>query len=419
MALISKEYDQFVESDVHSLQKQDLAFTSRHYEHFIKYMGSKSKIMDFLLEGINSVYSGDRVCDLFAGSASLAGAIGDQIPIHSNDIQNYSAVLANTYLNAWDDGNIPSLEILKELSTQIFERNYKSLNIRNSYQNISDVQAFIELEKSEQKLIDRRFNRDWHLFVKYYSGTWWNIEQCLWIDAIREVAETHKNTPAYSVILSCLMYAMAYTSQGTGHFAQYRDAISESSMKDILIYRKRSVWDYFAKKYISATSQLSSVKPKYKHTVTALDFSECLDVFGSGTVYADPPYCFVHYSRFYHALETIALYDYPEIQIKKGKIVKGRYRENRHQSPFCIKTQVPSAFHTMFEKIKANGQSLVLSYSNTGMISIEEIGQLAEDILGSNYSLELLTTSHEHMTLGRVKDRHRDVKECLLLAKLG
>lgn len=50
------------------------------YPSFVKYMGSKSKIIDFVIEGINDVRSpGEAVLDLFSGSASLSGAIGRQV----------------------------------------------------------------------------------------------------------------------------------------------------------------------------------------------------------------------------------------------------------------------------------------------------------------------------------------------------
>jgi len=76
-------------------------------------MGSKSKIMDFVLEGINEVYEGGVICDLFSGSASLAGAVGQQYAVHSNDIQNYSSILAQTYSLAYREDNMPSsLEIV-------------------------------------------------------------------------------------------------------------------------------------------------------------------------------------------------------------------------------------------------------------------------------------------------------------------
>jgi adenine-specific DNA-methyltransferase len=75
--------------------------------HIIKYMGSKRNLMGFVVEGISEVYKGGVVCDLFAGSSVLAGALRDQVPILSNDIQEYSAVLAKTYLGdyKWSDTN--------------------------------------------------------------------------------------------------------------------------------------------------------------------------------------------------------------------------------------------------------------------------------------------------------------------------
>lgn len=388
----------------------------RDYHHYIKYMGSKSKIMDFVLKGLNEVYSGGTVCDLFAGSASLAGAIGNQVPVHSNDIQCYSSVIAQAYLTAWKSTSSPTSDELIEQAAQLVIKNKKALSLKISYKTVSSLEEFNRIEKEQQSLIDRSFRRPWHIFAKVYSGTWWSAEQCLWIDALRQIAEEYRDNPIYPVILSSLMFAMAYTSQGTGHYAQYRDAKTITSMNDILIYRRRDLAPYFKRKYDAVSSELSTSKPLLPHKVTSLDFVDCLKSIEGGTVYADPPYCFVHYSRFYHAIETLVLYDYPDIQHKNGKIVKGRYRENRHQSPFCIKTQVSAAFETLFKGVNNAKANLVLSYSKNGMISIEEVGELASRIFNGR-KIELLTTDHQHMTLGRQKDRHRNVEECLLLVK--
>lgn len=51
--------------------------------HYIKYMGSKTKILPFVIKGIEKIYTGGTICDLFAGSASLAGALSEQVPILS------------------------------------------------------------------------------------------------------------------------------------------------------------------------------------------------------------------------------------------------------------------------------------------------------------------------------------------------
>lgn len=396
---------------------ESLILAERKYPHYVKYMGSKSKIMEFVLEGISSVYSGGVVCDLFAGSASLAGAIGHVVPVHSNDIQIYSEVLAKAYLFAYMHKDAPTADdILRAAERIVVRRSQKLQSIIVDYSRSFSLQEFAALESAQQDLLHAEFKGKWHLFAKYYSGTWWSLEQCLWIDAIREVAEKYRQTPIYSLILASLMYGMAYTSQGTGHYAQYRDAKTESSLKDILIYRRRSLATYFKRKYDDAFFGLPGDSASLPHKTTALDFRECLKTLSGGTVYADPPYCFVHYSRFYHAIETLVLYDYPDLQERSGEVVKGRYRENRHQSPFCIKTKVKQAFRDLFVGVMDAGASLVLSYSNTGMISIDEVGYLVEECCPGK-KVDILLTDHKHMTLGRQKDRDRNVEECLFLIK--
>lgn len=394
-----------INPDHHCLKQQE-------YPSLIKYMGSKSKIMGFLLGGINQVYDGGAICDLFSGSGSLAGAIGQQAPVHSNDIQSYSGILADTYNSSYRASDTPTAEEIITLASALVGSRKTKITI--DYHADFNIKKFNESESIQKKFIDESFDYNWHLFAKYYSGTWWSYEQCLWIDALREVAERYKQEPVYPAILSSLMFAMAYASQGTGHYAQYRDAKTESSFRDIIIYRKRSISQYFSRKYEEILCYMPAQASTKNHRSTALDFSQCLDVFEGGTVYADPPYCFVHYSRFYHALETLVLYDFPTLQVQNGSIVKGRYREGRHQSPFCIKSQVSGAFEDLFRGISKSSSSLVLSYSNTGMISLNELYQIGKATLPGK-KIEIVTIDHKHMTMGRKEDRQRSVKESLLL----
>lgn len=382
---------------------------------FIKYMGSKTKILPFVISGIEEVYERGYVCDLFAGSGTLSGALGRQVPMISNDIQFYSTVLSKAYLTDWNDSEISS-ELILTGAQQYFDQHYKDLIFDFQYPLKLSLKEFNNVEKKNQMLLEKQFDNEWHLFTKYYSGTWWSAEQCAWIDSFRKVIEDFKGNPAYNTALSSLMYAMAYNSQGTGHYAQYRDAKTESSMKDILIYRRKSIVDYFLRKFDSALKVLPTEQAGFNHQIYSLDYLECLKNVKDATVYADPPYCFVHYSRFYHAIETLALYDYPKIQVKNGKVVKGRYREERHQSPFSIRSKVKIAFEEMFKTISENNCSLVLSYSNTGMISLEDLMTLAKSIF-KVHAIKVTSIDHQHMTMGRFNDRDREVKELLITVK--
>ena len=378
----------------------------------IKYMGSKKKLLDFVISGINSVLLDGPVCDLFAGSNSLAGALNNQVEMIVNDIQSYSKIYTHTYL--YNKKSEVSQNKIDEFFLLIQNKINEKKNKLNDYsfvypKNIT-IDEFVSLEKEQQNLINHSFNFEYHLFIKNYSGTYWSFNQCIEIDSIREIADLYKNQYEFYLILSSLMFAMAYTSQSTGHYAQYRDATSQKSMEDILTYREKSVYSFFVKKVIELSQSLEDNEYNYK--ATSLDFRDCLkEIPERTTVYADPPYCFVHYSRFYHVIETLVRYDYPTVAYK------GRYREDRHQSPFCIKTQVKKAFKDMFDLINIKNSSLVLSYSNTGMVTLEEILTLANESFLENYQIKVLSEDYSHSTMGRKDDKSREVQELLILVK--
>ena len=256
------------------------------------------------------------------------------------------------------------------------------------------------------------------------------------------------------------MYAMAYNSQSTGHYAQYRKAEKDSSMNDILIYRRKTLKELFKRKFNDIKE--NSYNNRCDVETYALSYEECINQIDKGTlVYADPPYCSVHYSRFYHVLETFVKYDYPKIRYG------GRYRTDRHQSPFCISTKVRDAFKDMFTNLNSNECELVLSYSNssTCMISLETIlldaysifnniivdeerdlksikeyieteeeKQIELNVEGDeinidinkllntnnislNYNITLKLFEHYHSTMGRTEERKKNVLETLIIVK--
>ncbi len=391
----------------------------REYPQLIKYMGSKAKIIKFVSESIESVYDGGIVCDLFSGACSLSGALGANYPIHSNDIQHYSALIASVYQKPIQEIDLDEL-ILDAASYQ--KRVKARLPKGMEYTGFTTLEEFNCIERLNRTLINQNFRNDYHLFVKNYSGTWWSAEQCLWIDAIKQAIDKRKSNGVwgkseYAFAMASLMHAMAYCSQGTGHYAQYRNAKTQSSLDDINIYRQKDLQVLFIRKFRNMQAWVNSNVVDLGHKTTTLDYTQCLSSLNANTVYADPPYGFVHYSRFYHALETLCLYDYPDLQIKGGSMVKGRYREERHQSPFCIKSRVEGAFAELFSGVKISGANLALSYSNTAMITLERLLDISKQMLKPNYEIWMKDLDHYHMTMGRSNDRSRKVKESMLLAR--
>lgn len=444
-----------------------------------KYMGSKTEIINYVISGLNSIHKeGQAVCDLFSGSSTLAGALrNNNIYFISNDIQSYSKVFSETYYNTHNWTLYPGAEdIINEVLEIVntWEVEFNDYWNEFNYNREFTLEEFNDLERLQQDLINntdfitRVENSNYisirtnHLFTRYYSGTYFSFRQCIWIDSLRLVADRYRDIEGlHNVILACTMYAMAYNAQSTGHYAQYRKADKDSSKDDILKYRRVDMKSYFIRKFNELKLNINNSKGSLE--THALNYIDCIETLESGTlVYADPPYCQVHYSRFYHILETFVRYDYPEIKFG------GRYRTDRHQSPFCISTKVRDAFRGMFKGLYDKECELVLSYSNssTSMIDLktlcydaymifnnkeddnkEELEQLGlfieeqESIQVDNlsiddkseidirineffrdreckYELTLKMFEHIHSTMGRSDEKEKEVLETLIIVKL-
>lgn len=381
--------------------------------HILKYMGSKREIIDFVVQSIEELgVDSDWFCDLFSGTSVVGASLKSKFNIHSNDIQSYSGILARTYLSDLKS-NIPVTSLAEIKNEVICEvGRFKKLfpDLIYNYDESLNLNEIVALEKEQQKLIDKQFNIGFHLFTKYYSGTYWSFDQCVWIDAIRCIAEKHKDKPLYNAIMCSLISSMSYATQSTGHYAQYRD-VSIKNMEDILVYRRRDLWTYFERKFLDLITNLNGT-PSRDSRITNLDYLDCLRLIEDGSiVYADPPYQSVHYSRFYHALETLVRYDYPAVSHK------GRYREDRHQSPFCKKTTVDDAFTSLFEAVSFKNAHLALSYSDTGMISLFKIIGLAKKVFNDKYTVNVLEKEHTHSTMGRSDEKEQLVTEYIVLFK--
>jgi adenine-specific DNA-methyltransferase len=387
----------------------------REIPHIIKYMGSKKPIIGFITNAIEKIHKPDQwVCDLFSGSCSVSAALRKKYNFISNDIQDYSRILAHTYFSdlskyEFDELN-EQIEVCVKSHVMWFENKYSEYFF--DFSKITTLEEFARIEyKQRQLFANENFDIDFHLFTKYYSGTYWSFEQCVWIDAVRKAAETFKNSQVYYAFLSSIMYAMSYTTQSTGHFAQYRDGDTQDAMNNILYYRQKNLYELFIKKFTELLRSLGDSLKQLK--TTTLDFNECLMSLPEGvTVYADPPYAPVHYSRFYHALETLVKYDYPEIGYK------GRYRNDRHQSPFSQKSNAVVAFTQLFANIVNKKSQLILSYSDNGVVEIKYIIELAKQIFPNSYKIEIETIDHTHSTMGRFEDAGRSVTEYLIIANL-
>ena len=372
-------------------------------------MGSKREILNDINEALVELHTDSTcLCDLFSGTAVVSAAFLDKYDIISNDIQQYSSVFAHTYsANIAENVEENFREIVVGKAECLVNEFYaKYPQYQFDYTEINDYDSLLDIEKRQQRLIEDKFDLGFSLFAKSYSGTYWSYEQCVWIDSIRAVAEDYKGSVGYDVILSALIFAMSYTSQSTGHFAQYRE-VTRQNVEDILLYRRKDVLSLFVKKLDELISLLNKT-PTHSMIVTSLDYLDCLRIVPNNSiVYADPPYSAVHYSRFYHVIETLVRYDHPHLEYK------GRYRDDRHQSPFDKKKEVSKAFKLLFKAVDERKSHLILSYSNNGLIKHDELLEIGEKAIGNHYDISFKEKNYTHSKMGRSDENRLDVNELL------
>ena len=234
------------------------------------------------------------------------------------------------------------------------------------------------------------------IITRYYGGLYFSFKQAIDIDAISSYAFA-QNERVKNAMLAALMGATTDVVNTIGkQFAQplkvrNKDgSLKKNLAKKILSDRELDVFEQF-EKWMQYYVEL----PQNTHDFEIIcdDYMEVLKRLQPGDVeviYADPPYTRYHYSRYYHILETICLHDNPQISTTfpngKGGLSRAIYRNDRHQSPFCIKSKAPQAFDDLFMYASKAQASIVLSYSpfdaNSGatprLLSIEDIIRIAQ-----------------------------------------
>jgi adenine-specific DNA methylase len=372
----------------------------------IHYLGSKLRILDQIEQAINHVDpSMGRVCDLFSGSGSVALKLSHSRAVTSVDIQEYSRVICSALLfptgytedsseisRKWR-GSTHSEKLewtVEPIAT--YEAKCIRLAIAGDQEPLADFIENSSLIGYEMGLLPacapelREALKKTHLrldkagflignqaiSILNFGGLYFSFLQAAHIDSLLELAWSvgQKNKDLF---LSAIMSTASSVVNTIGkQFAQpIRPKKTDGSLKTNLgerVIKDRAI-DVFST-FADWVSKYQSIsKSEKKHQVLRMDFARALDSLpkDTTTIYADPPYTRDHYSRYYHVLETLSLRDKPEVSTTlihgERKISRGVYRIERHQSPFCIKSQAPHAFELLFQKVRKRNASLVLSYS--------------------------------------------------------
>ena len=227
-------------------------------KNFINYQGSKAGIIGFIISGIKEyTYDGDVILDIFAGSSAVSSALNSEYIVYANDVEPYAAsinsailcppLLTNSLINEIEK------EIYQNKKELIGQENLKEI-ISNEKKNIKeqDLKKIIELYKNHKTVWNSkeispkslRKENLYNLFIRYYGGTYFGIEQAVEIDSI--IKCIHKYDDQKEMLFSCLFYAIKETVfSRDGHMAQPLNFTKNS--KRGYETRKKSVIKLFLK----------------------------------------------------------------------------------------------------------------------------------------------------------------------------
>lgn len=302
----------------------------------MNYIGSKQTLLPFIDE-IITITAGNNITtftDGFAGTGVVTEYFSKRYPnaiLYASDLQMYSIYVT-----------------------------IARLGCNSFYHHILDLCAELDkLEGVEGFIYNTYASND----VMYFTPK--NAKKC---DAIRQKIEE-------------------WYQMGTINYSEYACLIGTLIENVDKVANTASVYGSFLKRYKdSALKEFRMIPFKFddfKHDsfnirqddivnyVKQLKYFPGLHLKGNHVLYLDPPYNERQYASYYHVLETIALYDNPEV---KG-VTKMRDWSNQ-KSKWCSKKTAKEELETLIKEAPQN--HIYLSYNNEGILSFDEIKEIFE-----------------------------------------
>jgi adenine-specific DNA-methyltransferase len=355
----------------------------------MKYMGSKRAMLQNGLSEVlaREVDGASRFVDLFAGSGSVAIHVAREfpIPVLALDLQKYSVVLTAAVLGRQASLDWPPLwvEWLRRATTKFKARTIPTVNQINTA-IVTSVRGWCD-EQTDLPI------------TKSYGGHYFSPRQAVWIDALR--ASLPASEPARTVALAALIQAASQCAAAPGHTAQpfqpTRTAklfIQEAWNKDI-VNKTKAVLELLASQFAQRLGRAE-----------VADANQVAQRLQPGDLaFVDPPYSDVHYSRFYHVLETIAKGNCGEVT------GVGRYPalKFRPRSKYSLKTQSAEALDDLLKGIASCGARAIVTFPDHSC-SNGLSGNFVREMATRYFRLREHQVASKFSSLGGTGDDRRD-----------
>lgn len=374
----------------------------------MKYMGSKRRM---LKNGLGKLISGNahhynRFIDLFSGAAPVSWFTAEhtQLQVVAYDLQEYAVILAKAVLcrNEPLNQEAVSIEWLERVKKRRLrsKRWIKALEV----EKIKDVSRRVIESRAMCSQLGQGAN-----ICKAYGGFYFSPAQALTFDVMLSLLPDRE--PLRSVCLAATIFAASMCAASPGHTAQpFRPTeragkfILESWSKDPLNEAKKA---------------LSVICPRHAKVMGYAKIGEACEIAktlkSTDLVFIDPPYTGVHYSRFYHVLETIA-------RGTCGPVSgAGRYPpfDERPRSSFSVSSESFDALDNLLNSLSSAGASVILTFPSSEC-SNGLSGDLVIDTSRKYFKFRRKTVNGKFSTLGgnnRIRASRKPSEELLLFMK--
>ena len=309
----------------------------------MNYIGSKVSLLDFIDKSIDEVINEEIkespynyvFADLFAGTNSVGDFYKEKgYNVIGNDLQYYSYILGRHIL---------------ENNTLLDEDKLIKLN------EIEPVEGFIYNNYCKGSGSNR-------LYFSDYNG-----KKC---DAIRlEIERLYRenliNEDEYYFYLASLIESIDRYANTTSVYVSFLKKLKKSASKDFIL------------------KSFKQYPSNGNHKMYNKNANDLIKEIKGDILYLDPPYNTRQYSQYYHLLETIALYDYPDIKgVTGNRVIKDK------NSKYSSKRYVLNEFEDLIKN--ADFKYIFVSYNNEGLMTLDEI----KNIMNKYGEYEVKTKEH-------------------------
>lgn len=283
----------------------------------IKYLGSKKRLLEPLLDSVCKLPGAHTALDLFSGTSRVGLALKSRgIRVVANDHNAYAATLARCYVQADYEESLVRAAI----------------QLTNEFNRLPGAPGYFTETFCEKS--------------RYFQP-----KNGARVDAIREeIARKCLPPELEAMMLTSLLEAADRVDSTVGVQMAYLKTWADRAYKDLQL----------------STPKLIPRSPHGKGEAYQLDALEAARLFSADMVYLDPPYNSHKYLGNYHVWESLVLWDKPEVYGVACKRVdcKTRVSDYNRISAASTLTQLIGTLKCRY---------IVLSYSDDGIATRAEL----------------------------------------------